>query len=265
MGDQAGQQLILIPHRIEQTLVLQRARDGYVNATAMCKAVGKKFNDYTRTGPTREFLAELASVTGIPVTELIQTLMGGDPRTQGSWVHPDVAINLAQWCSPKFAVAVAQWVREWAANRAKPKNLPYHVSRYMANRAAIPVTHFSMLNELLFALIAPLEVEGYTMPEKLVPDISEGKMFCRWLREEKGIDTDSLPTYRHEYGDGRVVNAKLYPNQLLAEFRRHFHEVWLPRRAKAYFADRDPKALQYLPAIQSLPPPTAANKKLVRR
>ena len=30
----------------------------------------------------------------------------------GTWVHPDVAILLAQWCSPKFAVRVSQWVRE---------------------------------------------------------------------------------------------------------------------------------------------------------
>lgn len=178
-----------------------------------------------------------------------------------------MAIHLAQWCSPKFAVAVARWVQEWAANRAKPKKLPYHVARYMANRLAIPPTHFSMLNEMLFALIAPLEVAGYTIPEKMVPDISEGKMFCRWLREEKGIDTNALPTYQHDYADGRSVDAKLYPNSLLADFRRHFHEEWLPKKAKKYFADRDPAALEYLTKVQALPAPdgVVSNKKLSRR
>lgn len=37
----------------------------------MCKAVGKKFNDYTRLIATQEFLKELTSVTGIPVTDLV--------------------------------------------------------------------------------------------------------------------------------------------------------------------------------------------------
>jgi hypothetical protein len=257
-------QLVLIPHRVEKTLILQRAVDGYVNATAMCRAVGKQFNDYIRIGPTREFLAELSTETGIPVSQLIQSFKGGDIRTQGSWVHPDVAINLGQWCSPKFAVAVAKWVREWLTGRAKPQNLPYHVARYMANRMAVPVTHFSMLNEMLFALIAPLESAGYSLPDDMVPDISAGRMFCKWLRDEKGIDTDSLPTYRHEYADGRCVYPKLYPNALLADFRRHFHEVWLPTKAQEYFQERDPKAVRYLPSIPAFPvPDEAEGKKLL--
>ena len=42
-------------------------------------------------------------------------------------------------------------------------------------------------------------------------------------------------TYKHCYEDGRVVDARLYPNALLADFRAHFHEVWLPTRCEAYF------------------------------
>ncbi|MDB6033061.1 MAG: KilA-N domain protein, partial [Verrucomicrobiales bacterium] len=49
--------LALISHEIEGKVVPQRALDGYINATAMCKAVGKKFNDYSRLGSTEEFLA----------------------------------------------------------------------------------------------------------------------------------------------------------------------------------------------------------------
>lgn len=240
--------LSLIPHKVENSLIHQRAVDGYVNATAMCKAVGKQFNDYTRIGPTKEFLAELSSETGIPVSELIQTLKGGDVSLQGSWVHPDVAINLGQWCSPKFAVAVSQWVREWITGKFRA-NLPYHIERYIANRSEIPITHFSMLNEMIFALIAPLESSGYTLPDNMVPDISEGRMFCKWLRDEKGIDTDSLPIYRHVYADGRVVYPRLYPNEVLADFRKHFHEIWLPKKSEKYFAERDPKALQFLPKL----------------
>jgi len=55
----------------------------------MCKAVGKKFNDYSRLKTTIEFVKELSSVTGIPVTELIHSIVGGIPDEQGTWVHPD--------------------------------------------------------------------------------------------------------------------------------------------------------------------------------
>ena len=243
-----GFELALIPHEIEETLINQRVIDGYVNATAMCKAVGKLFGDYSRLGQTQAFLAELNNVTGITVDHLVFTTVTGPNEGRGTWVHPDIAINLGQWCSPKFAVAVSQWVREWATGKVQA-HLPYHIQRYMANRSEIPPTHFSMLNEMIFALIAPLETSGYTLPENLVPDISEGLMFCRWLREEKGIDTNALPTYNHTYIDGRIVRAKLYPNAVLADFRAHFHKVWLPTKAVAYFQGKDPKALAYLPKL----------------
>lgn len=105
------------------------------------------------------------------------------------------------------------------------------------------------MRRMIFALIAPLESAGYTLPDSMVPDISMGLMFCKWLREEKGIDTKTLPTYAHHYSDGRVVNAKLYPNEVLADLREYFHRIWLPTRAEDYFADKDPSALPYLPKI----------------
>lgn len=87
-------ELALISHEIENTLIHQRAADGYVNATAMCKAVGKDFYDYSRLKTTIAFIEELSSDTGIPGSELIISIKGGNPSLQGTWVHPDVAITL---------------------------------------------------------------------------------------------------------------------------------------------------------------------------
>jgi hypothetical protein len=58
------------------------------------------------------------------------------------------------------------------------------------------------------------------------------------------------------YEDGRQVWANAYPENLLAEFRRHFREEWLPRQATKYFAEKDGNALPYLPKL--LPPPKKA-------
>ena len=32
----------------------------------------------------------------------------------GSWIHPDLAVQLAQWISPHFAIQVSRWIRELA-------------------------------------------------------------------------------------------------------------------------------------------------------
>lgn len=228
-------------------LVAQRMADGYVNATAMCKTCGKRMNDYLETKAAKEFLAELSLDTGILVSDLVIITKGGRIELQGTWVHPDVAINLGQWCSPKFAVAVARWVRDWMAGRISVRTeLPYHIKRYMANRSEIPPTHWSMLNELTFAIIAPLESEGYTLPENMVPDISEGRIFSDWLRKVKGVDPSAFPRYNHRYEDGRIVSARLYPNNLLADFRTHLHTIWIPRRMVNYFRERDIAALPFI-------------------
>ena len=124
--------------------------------------------------------------------------------------------------------------------------LPYHLRRYMANLPKVPHTHFCMLQEMTIKLIAPLEVLDYTLPDNLIPDISEGLMFSRWLRENKDIEPRNFPTYQHSYEDGRRVPARLYPNDLLPDFQVHFHEVWLLQRSESYFAERDPDALPAL-------------------
>lgn len=62
----------------------------------MCQAAGRQFKHYNENKTTREFLAALESAVGIPTTELVQSIQGGDPRLQGTWVHPQVAIHLGQ-------------------------------------------------------------------------------------------------------------------------------------------------------------------------
>ena len=92
--------------------ISQRETDGYFNATAMCQANGKQWNDYWRLGSTSAYVAELSAFTGIPVNDLVSSKQGQSVNGGGTWVHPDIAIHLAQWCSPKFAVQVSKWVRE---------------------------------------------------------------------------------------------------------------------------------------------------------
>lgn len=244
--------LELIQHTTNGTIIDQRAEDGYINATALCKAAGKLWENYAENRQTKDFLNELEADTGIPISELIQSVEGGDPTLQGTWVHPRVAIHLGQWASPKFAVLVSKWVTKWMSGKEAPTTVSHHIRRHMVNQPKIPPTHFSILQEMALTLIGPLEANGYTLPEHLVPDISQGKMFCKFLRDNGFADTKALPTYEHEFLDGRVVSANLYPVELLGEFRKFISSTWMRTRSIEYFKDRDPAALPYLDKVLAL-------------
>ena len=96
--------------------------DGFINATAMCKAGGKLFGNWHKSEPTKELIKALQNKINTDIhfeyrgkSELIEIKKGGnDKNTQGSWIHPDLAVHLAMWISPTFGIQVSGWVRELA-------------------------------------------------------------------------------------------------------------------------------------------------------
>lgn len=85
-----------------KTSISARESDGFINLTQMCKANGTKLNDFLRLKSTKAYIASMASETGKCASEIIEITKGGDPKFQGSWGHPEIAILLAQWISPEF-------------------------------------------------------------------------------------------------------------------------------------------------------------------
>jgi hypothetical protein len=255
--------LALIPHRVGNDTIDQRAGDGYINATALCKVAGKRWYNYLRNETTGHFLRALEAKTQIRALDLIQEVTTAG--VTATWVHPKVAIHLAQWLSAEFAVQVSEWVYDWMNGKGTPapKSLPYHIERHMLNAAKIPAGYFSVLQEMTMILVAPMDHHGYELPEGMMPDISMAKMLCATLREQFGVDTKALPVYMHTFPDGRSVQANLYPDTYLAEFRKLMQQEWLPQRSSKYFGDRDPKALPVLDkVIMALPgPKSAANDR----
>lgn len=261
--------LTLIPHKVQDSIVEQRSTDGYINATAMCQAAGRRIAKYLENDGTQAFLDALATDVRIRTSELVQIIKGGAGE-QGTWVHPQVAIHLAQWLSPEFAVTVTKWVFDWMSGKGQPTKLPYHLERHMLNLSKIPPGYFSALQEMTNFLVGPMEVRGYRLPDHLMPDISQAKMLCAMLRERHKIDTKSLSKYRHTFPDGREVEANLYPNEYLAEFRDLMDKVWMPEKAAHYFKSRDPAALPVLDQMLALghsptPRKIAANKATLKK
>jgi len=113
--------------------VISRQSDGYINASQLCKAGNKYYKDWFRLEKTKEFLTELSNELKIDIltdktekvgvgeisqppnmnVSLIEINMGKtDVDDQSTWVHPRVAIHIAQWISPKFAVNVTGWIHK---------------------------------------------------------------------------------------------------------------------------------------------------------
>jgi hypothetical protein len=96
---------------LEGVAIICRSGDGYVNATQLCKAGKKEYSNYIKNTKSIEFLTELESALLIRRAELIKYENNGS-ADRATWVHPRVAINIAQWISPKFDVRVSAWVHE---------------------------------------------------------------------------------------------------------------------------------------------------------
>ena len=251
MAQQYQFEMPLIHREVSNQLIEQRATDGYINAAAMCKAVNKAFDDYARLDQTGAFMHALHAEMKIPIPALVQRITQGPEQLQGIWVHPQVAINLAQWLSPQFSVQVGKWVFEWLDGKAEGQRnrLPDHVRRYLVNRPKIPATHFSMLDQMTLRLLAPLEEQGYILPPEMMPDIALGKMFSSWLRTI-GRDPNSFKTYSHEFLDHRLtVQARLYPNDLITEFNMQLDNWLRDGRAREYFESRDNAAIEPLSKV----------------
>jgi hypothetical protein len=100
------------------TPIARRTTDGYVNATAMCKANGKRWKDYRESDRCQHYLDALESVVGISVYGLVESRSGG-AGGGSTWIHPQLAVDLARWISAPFAV----WMDGWFLEELERKSL----------------------------------------------------------------------------------------------------------------------------------------------
>lgn len=186
--------------------IQRRPTDGFVNATAMCHAGGKRWPDYVRLDRTQAYIAALAAVVQIPTTGpegLIQTIQGGLPHLQGTWVHPRIAIDLARWLHPEFAVMMDGWFLEdfapkMAAATPALKVLPEAPRQKLAYEVGGPgvmLPGFAAVSEQLTALLddyvtkAEAEQRALPLPQQsrsLQQPRYVAKHFMEWLVAEHG-------------------------------------------------------------------------------
>ena len=82
---------------------ISQETDGYTCLTDMAKAAGKLVADYLKIDSTQAYLQALSTDMNIPLSSLVKVSKGGNGK-QGTWAHPDVAIDFAQWCNVNFKI-----------------------------------------------------------------------------------------------------------------------------------------------------------------
>ncbi len=87
--------------------------NGYLNATAIAEQYDKRVGNYLRNERTQEYITALTERLFNPETrnrataenQLVIIKKGGnDKKSQGTWLHPKLAVDFARWLNPKFAV-----------------------------------------------------------------------------------------------------------------------------------------------------------------
>ena len=237
--------------------IISQDTEGYVSLTDMAQAVGKRVNDYSRLSSTQEYIEALSVDTGIPVSALVKTFKGGNEK-QGTWAHPEIAIDFAQWCNPQFRI----WANRTLKNAIEKRGSSFEHNfewferlKLYRRHTKVPIGWFSVFEEMCSSLMADFEDAGYSLPSGSIPDISVGRCFCSYLRT-CGYDTRNtqiIRDYQHYYPDGRIVDANIYSDELLPMYRKWFRTTYVHNKLPNYLKGKDKAALPSLCKMLGLP------------
>jgi toxin-antitoxin system, toxin component, bro domain protein len=75
-----------------------------INATEMAKKFGKKSNYWIKTNAAKSFINAVSKLKKIDLADLLIVKYGGEPGTNGTWMHEDVAFEFARWLDPEFGL-----------------------------------------------------------------------------------------------------------------------------------------------------------------
>lgn len=91
----------------------RREADDFVNAAAWCKAFGKTWYEFERLPETRKFVKAYCEKHNKGKSRIIESKRG---KGGGTFVHPVIAIKLAEWLSPKFEVFAKEVLQKFIKN-----------------------------------------------------------------------------------------------------------------------------------------------------
>ena len=125
-----------------QNMIIHATNEAWFNATEIAAMFGKQPYEWLRLPETKRYLDALikreaekidgesdAGKSRITKAHFVKTQKGNSDRfTQGTWLHPKLAIAFARWCDVDFAVWCDEQILElmthnktWQASRTESK------------------------------------------------------------------------------------------------------------------------------------------------
>jgi hypothetical protein len=228
----------IIGHHVNGLIVGQQESTGYINATRLTQAhkqstgQRKDVSNWLSSKRVQETISHLSAVTEIPVTGLYQTVQGGTPEKQGTWIHPKLATRFAMWLSDDFGLMVEDWVQGWVA---KPEQTPLALPQNYKEALKALVAEVEA-RERLEAEKTLLESENHQLSEALdelfdyssiiriakFNKVHESSFSWRPLKAmsiEMGLEIKKVPDARYETKNiySHDVWRVVYPNAKLPE------------------------------------------------
>ena len=114
---------------------------GWFNATEAAKRFGKRPVDWLRLPETEKYLAALCKRSDVRKSHFTKTLKGNSKLfTQGTWLHPKLAIRFAQWLDIDFAI----WCDEQIDNLIRANFAPPAIQDMMRLLLADSVSEWEL-------------------------------------------------------------------------------------------------------------------------
>ena len=100
--------------------VIIRKKDGYINATKLCKDGGKELKHWKETQYNTILFQKYTTIIGVDKsTPIMETNISGHLHTRGTYVHPILIPHIASWVSAEFAIRVSYIVNNFIVREYK--------------------------------------------------------------------------------------------------------------------------------------------------
>ena len=95
---------------------IMETKTGFINATKFCTTAGdgkKRFDSYLRLDRYKNLFNYMSSAPQFCGAEIAKKYEGGNPELRGTYVHPDLLLDLASWISPAAYVRASGIVKNF--------------------------------------------------------------------------------------------------------------------------------------------------------
>lgn len=181
---------------------ISQDKDSYVSLTDMAKAAGKQVGHYLRLDSTNEYLDALSTEIQIGRSSLVKAFKGGSGK-QGTWAHPEIAIDFAQWCNVSFKIWANRTLR--GVIEQKTDAMQLSILRESITLKELEIEALKIEK----GIIAPARTKAYKVVD--LSDIENIESVEAYIRDRIKLNPSSKVYIGNKNGDSKRL---MYPNYL---------------------------------------------------